>query len=48
MHRVGNARTGEVTAFIPSEAEFVASDRVGNVYGAHVPGAKLIQYGRIQ
>jgi len=46
--RVGNARTGEVTAFIPSEAEFVASDRAGNVYGAHVPGATLTKYERIQ
>ena len=46
--RVGNARTGEVTAFIPSEAEFVAPDGAGNVYGAHVPGATLIKYERIQ
>ncbi len=46
--RVGNARTGVVTGFIPSEAEFVASDRAGNVYGAHVPGATLTKYERIQ
>lgn len=44
--RVGDARTGRVTAFIPSEAEFVASDREGHVYGAHVPGQTLIRYER--
>jgi len=42
--RVGDARTGRVTAFIPSEAEFVAADRAGNVYGAHVPGETLVKY----
>lgn len=42
--RVGDARTGRVTAFIPSEAEFVAADRLGNVYGAQVPGQTLVRY----
>jgi DNA-binding beta-propeller fold protein YncE len=44
--RVGDARTGRVTAFIPSEAEFVAADRAGNVYGAQVPGQTLVKYLR--
>jgi DNA-binding beta-propeller fold protein YncE len=44
--RIGDAGTGRVTAFIPSEAEFVAADRIGNVYGAHVPGETLIKYSR--
>lgn len=42
--RIGNARTGEVTAFIPSEAEFVAADADGNVYGGEVPGRRLVRY----
>ena len=41
---IGDAGTGRVTAFIPSEAEFVAADRAGNVYGAHVPGETLVKY----
>lgn len=44
--RVGDARTGRVHAFIPSEAEFVAADRMGNVYGAQVPGETLVKYAR--
>ena len=44
--RVGDARTGRVTAFIPSEAEFVAADRRGDVYGAEVPGETLVKYVR--
>ncbi len=46
--RIGNARTSEVIEFIPSDAEFVASDPAGNVYGAHVPGTKLIKYERLE
>jgi DNA-binding beta-propeller fold protein YncE len=46
--RIADARTGEVTAFIPSQAEFVAADRAGNVYGAHVPGRKLVKYELIR
>ena len=42
--RVGDARTGRVTAFIPSDAEFLGVDRLGNVYGAHVPGQTLVKY----
>jgi DNA-binding beta-propeller fold protein YncE len=42
--RVGDARTGRVTGFISSEAEFVAADRAGNVYGAEVPGQRLVRY----
>lgn len=45
--RVADARSGRVDAFIPSEAEFVATDRGGNVYGAHVPGQTLIKYERL-
>ncbi len=44
--RVGDARTGEVTAFIPSDAEFAAADGAGNVYGAEVPGQNLVRYVR--
>lgn len=44
--RVGDARTGQVTGFIPSEAEFLAVDREGNVYGAEVPGQTLVKYAR--
>ena len=46
--RIADATTGRVTAFIPSEAEFVAADRAGNVYGAHVPGETLVKYERIR
>jgi DNA-binding beta-propeller fold protein YncE len=42
--RIGDARTGRVTGFLPSEAEFVAADRLGNVYGAEVPGERLVKY----
>jgi hypothetical protein len=44
--RVGDARTGRVRWFIPSEAEFLAVDRLGNVYGAEVPGETLVKYER--
>jgi len=43
--RVADARTGSVTAFIESSAEFVAADRDGNVYGAEVPGETLVKHG---
>jgi hypothetical protein len=46
--RVGDANTGRVTAFIPSDAEFAAADRAGNVYGAQVPGQTLVKYERIR
>lgn len=46
--RVGDATTGRVTAFIRSDAEFVAVDRAGNVYGAHVPGRALVKYELIR
>lgn len=42
--RVADARTGHVRAFIPSEAEFLAVDRQGNIYGAEVPGERLVKY----
>ena len=46
--RVADARTGRVTAFIESSAEFVAADREGNVYGAEVPGQTLVKYQKIR
>jgi len=46
--RVGDARTGRVTAFIESSAEFVAADRMGNVYGAEVPGQTLVKYEKVR
>jgi hypothetical protein len=51
--RIGNARTGEVTAFIPdpvekvnttSAAEGVAVDAQGNVFGAEVGPHRLMKY----
>jgi hypothetical protein len=51
--RLGNARTGEVTAFIPdpvekvnttSAAEGVAADAQGNVFGAEVGPHRLMKY----
>jgi DNA-binding beta-propeller fold protein YncE len=42
--RIGDARTGRVTGFLPSDAEFVAADRFGNVYGAEVPGERLVKH----
>ncbi|MEX2582365.1 MAG: peptidyl-alpha-hydroxyglycine alpha-amidating lyase family protein [Gemmatimonadota bacterium] len=42
--RIGDARTGRVTGFLPSDAEFVAADGEGNVYGAEVPGERLTRY----
>ena len=42
--RIGDARTGRVKAFIKSNAEFVAADQDGNVYGAEVPGQTLVKY----
>ena len=46
--RVGDARTGRVTAFIVSNAEFVTADREGNVYGAEVPGETLVKYEKVR
>ena len=40
--------TGLVTDFIPSDAEFAAADRAGNVYGAQVPGQTLVKYESIR
>jgi streptogramin lyase len=54
--RIGNARTGEVTAFIPdpveqtrntSAAEGVAVDRNGVIYGAEVGPRALKRYERL-
>lgn len=54
--RIGSAKTGEVTAFIPdpavnppstSAAEGVAVDKNGNVYGAEVGPRALKQYVRL-
>jgi hypothetical protein len=51
--RIGNARTGEVTAFIPdpvekvnttSAAEGVAADAQGNIFGAEVGPKRLMKY----
>jgi DNA-binding beta-propeller fold protein YncE len=51
--RVGSAKTGEVTAFIPdpvekatgtSAAEGVAADAMGNIYGAEVGPKRLMRY----
>ena len=55
--RVGNARTGEVTAFIPdpafdptesqeSSAHGVAADAAGNLYGAEVWSQSIVKYTR--
>jgi sugar lactone lactonase YvrE len=46
--RIGDASTGRVTSFIESNAEFVATDRRGNLYGAEVPGETLIKYEKAQ
>ena len=46
--RVADAKTGSVTAFIESSAEFVAADREGNVYGAEVPGETLVKYEKVR
>ena len=54
--RIGSARDGSVTAFIPdpvekttgtSAAEGVAADAAGNVYGAEVGPKRLMRYVRI-
>jgi DNA-binding beta-propeller fold protein YncE len=42
--RIGDARTGRVTGFIPSEAEYVAADGLGNVYGGEVQSQNLVRY----
>jgi hypothetical protein len=52
--RIGSARTGAVTAFIPdpaenvtrgtSAAEGVAADAMGNIYGAEVGPKRLMKY----
>ena len=53
--RIGSARTGEVTAFIPdptpdvdpiTAAEAVAADAAGNVYGGVVPSRRLLRFAR--
>jgi DNA-binding beta-propeller fold protein YncE len=55
--RIGNAKNGEVTAFIPdptpdvepiTAAEAVAADVDGNVFGAVVPARRLLKYARGQ
>ena len=46
--RIGDARTGRMTAFIVSDAEFVAADGEGNVYGAEVPGETLVKYEKVR
>ena len=55
--RIGSARDGAVTAFIPdptpdadpiTAAEAVAADVDGNVYGAVVPARQLLKYARGQ
>lgn len=46
--RIADARTGRVTAFIESNAEFVTADREGNVYGAEVPGETLVKYEKVR
>jgi DNA-binding beta-propeller fold protein YncE len=54
--RIGSARDGSVTAFIPdpaerttgtSAAEGVAADAMGNVYGAEVGPKRLMRYVRM-
>jgi hypothetical protein len=53
--RVGSARDGSVTAFIPdpvdkatttSAAEGVAADAAGTIYGAEVGPKRLMKYVR--
>ena len=46
--RIGYASTGQVIALINSDAEFVASDRTGNIYGAHVPGQALVKHEKVR
>jgi DNA-binding beta-propeller fold protein YncE len=49
--RIGNALTGEVTAFIPdaerSTQEGVTADAAGNVFGAYTVGMQLKRYVRV-
>jgi sugar lactone lactonase YvrE len=42
--RIGSVKDGVVTAFIPGEAEGVAADAMGNVYGAEVGSKSLKKY----
>ncbi|MDO9519395.1 MAG: peptidyl-alpha-hydroxyglycine alpha-amidating lyase family protein [Pseudohongiella sp.] len=44
--RVGDARTGNITGFLRSDAEFLTVDKLGNIYGAEVPGQKLTKYSK--
>ncbi len=53
--RIGSAKNGSVTAFIPdpvekakstSAAEGVAADAAGNIYGAEVAGRRVMKYVR--
>jgi sugar lactone lactonase YvrE len=42
--RIGSVKDGTVTAFIPGEAEGVAADAKGNIYGAEVSSKSLKKY----
>ena len=53
--RIGSARDGSVTAFIPdpvekatttSAAEGVAADASGNIYGAEVAARRIMKYAK--
>jgi hypothetical protein len=53
--RIGDARTGWITAFIPdpevdagSGVEFLAADSAGNIYAGEVGRQRLIKYVRIR
>jgi len=45
---VADATTGEIRDFIPSDAEFVAVDRLGNVYGAEIQNRNLVRWVPVQ
>lgn len=45
--RIGDAGTGRVMHFLPSDAEFAAADGEGNVYGGQVPGQTLVKYEKL-
>jgi len=45
---IGDARTGRIRDFLPAEAEFVAVDRSGNIYGAEIQRRSLVRYERIR
>lgn len=53
--RIGDAKTGWVTAFVPdgeldrgSGVEFLAADDQGNVYAGEVGRQRLIKYVRVR